>query len=71
MTSTSGSAPHDGSDLEALRDQIDRLQAVPAEELLEPLPKTVREREATPEPTDAIGSEKWAAPAEDESLDQE
>lgn len=71
MTSTPDGPAHDGSDLEALRAEIDALRAVPSEELLEPTPKGIEEREPVATPTDAIGSEKWDEPVQDESLDQE
>ena len=70
MTSTSGSPEHDGSDLAELRKEIDALQAIPHEEVVNPLPKNVEEREPTPHATDAIGSEKWDVPADQESLEQ-
>ncbi|KRA23804.1 hypothetical protein ASD65_04740 [Microbacterium sp. Root61] len=51
--------PLDGEDLAALRAEIDALQAIPEEEMLNPLPHALEEREPTPAPTDAIGSEDW------------
>ncbi|MFE1663844.1 hypothetical protein [Microbacterium sp. P02] len=63
--------PLDGEDLKALREEIDELQAVPQEELLSPVPTDVEQGELVPHPTDAIGSEKWDEPAEEEHLDQE
>lgn len=69
MTSTPETPAHDGSDLAALREEIDELKAIPEEELLNPLPSIVEEREPTPRPTDAIGSEKWDRPASEETLD--
>lgn len=69
MASTSDSPQHDGSDLAALRKEIDELQAIPEEELLNPLPSFIEEREPAPRPTDAIGSEKWDRPASEESLE--
>jgi hypothetical protein len=69
MTSTPETPNLDGSDLDALRAEIDELQAVPAEELISPVPSIDDELE--PEPTDAIGSEKWDRPADEESLEQE
>ncbi|MET0297575.1 MAG: hypothetical protein ABW024_09250 [Microbacterium sp.] len=71
MTSTPETPNLDGSDLAELREEIDALKAIPEEELLNPLPTAVEERELVPEPTDAIGSEKWDEPAADESLDQQ
>lgn len=59
MTSTPDGPEHDGSDLAELREEIDALKAIPHEELVNPLPKSVEEREPEAEPTDAIGSEKW------------
>jgi hypothetical protein len=69
MTSTPGTPAHDGSDLAALREEIDELKAIPEEELLNPLPSAVEEREPTPHSTDAIGSEKWDRPASEETLE--
>ncbi|MBW9093538.1 hypothetical protein JNB62_07585 [Microbacterium jejuense] len=65
MTSTPDAPEHDGSDLAELRAEIDELKAIPHEELVNPLPHTLEEREPTPEPTDAIGSEDWNAPGEE------
>lgn len=62
MTSTPDAPEHDGSDLAELREEIDALQAIPHEEVVNPLPKFVEDREPTPGPTDAIGSEKWDEP---------
>ena len=59
MTSTPDAPEHDGSDLAELREEIDALKAIPHEEVVNPMPKDVEEREPTPRPTDAIGSEKW------------
>ena len=72
MTATSDSPEHvtpahDGSDLAALREEIDALQAIPHEELINPLPKNVEDREPAPHSTDAIGSEKWDEPADQET----
>ncbi|SDH05747.1 hypothetical protein [Microbacterium pygmaeum] len=61
----------DGEDLAALREEIDRLKAIPEEELVDPTPASLKGRELEPEPTDAIGSEKWDRPASEESLGQE
>ncbi|MDY0911120.1 hypothetical protein [Microbacterium sp. CFBP9034] len=69
MVSPSDTPPHDGSDLAALRKEIDALQAIPEEELLNPLPTSVEEREPTPHSTDAIGTEKWDRPASEETLE--
>ncbi|WP_374974786.1 hypothetical protein ACEYYH_12970 [Microbacterium trichothecenolyticum] len=59
MTSTPDRPEHDGSDLAELREEIDALKAIPHEEIVNPLPKNLEEREPEAEPTDAIGSEKW------------
>jgi hypothetical protein len=59
MTSTPDAPEHDGSDLAELREEIDALKAIPHEELVNPVPKTVEEEEPEAEPTDAIGSEDW------------
>lgn len=57
--------PH-GPDLDALRKEIDDLKNTPEEELISrPLLGEDDDRIATPEPTDAIGSEDWDRPAED------
>jgi len=61
MTSTPDAPEHDGSDLAELRAEIDELKAIPHEEIVNPLPHFVEEREPTPEPTDSIGSEDWNA----------
>ncbi|WP_404433659.1 hypothetical protein LG299_03885 [Microbacterium lacus] len=71
MTSTPASPDHDGTDLAALRSEIDALKAIPEDELLSPVPSFAEDDEPTPAPTDAIGSEQWDTPAEDESLDQQ
>jgi len=68
-SSTSDTPPHDGSDLAALREEIDALKAIPEEELVNPLPTALEEREPTPHSTDAIGSEKWDRPASEETLE--
>lgn len=69
MTSTPDTPAHDGSDLAALREEIDELKAIPQDELLNPLPSQIEEREPTPHATDAIGSEKWDRPASEETLE--
>ena len=71
MTSTPETPEHDGSDLAELREEIDALQAIPHEEIVNPLPKLVEDREPEATPSDAIGSEKWDEPADEESLDQQ
>ncbi|PZU49672.1 MAG: hypothetical protein DI566_00875 [Microbacterium sp.] len=50
--------PH-GPDLGELRAEIDELADQSVEELVSPEPKTAREDEPEPEPTDAIGSTDW------------
>lgn len=65
MTSTPGSPEHDGRDLAELREEIDALKAIPHEEIVNPVPRDVEEREPTPRPTDAIGSEHWDRPEDD------
>lgn len=69
MSSHDDKPAHDGSDLAALREEIDELKAIPEEELLNPLPKNVEEREPAPHSTDAIGTEKWDRPASEETLE--
>lgn len=69
MTSTPDTP--NGEDLAALRKDIDELMAIPEEELVSPTPGGLRDAEPTPNPTDAIGSEKWDRPASEESLDEE
>ncbi|MHC2998480.1 hypothetical protein [Microbacterium sp. HJ5] len=69
MVSTPDNPQHDGSDLAALREEIDALKAIPEEELLNPLPPLVEQNEPTPHSTDAIGSEKWDRPASEETLE--
>lgn len=59
MTTTPATPEHDGSDLAKLRADIDALQATPVEQLIDPEPASLVEREPRPEPTDAIGSEDW------------
>jgi hypothetical protein len=75
MTATSDSPehaatpPHDGSDLAALREEIDALKAIPHEEVVNPTPKGIEDREPAPHATDAIGTEKWNEPADEETLE--
>lgn len=72
MTSTpDAAAGPDGEDLAALRTEIDDLRAIPEEELVSPAPSSIAERELTPAPTDAVGTEQWDEPVSEESLDQE
>jgi hypothetical protein len=59
MTSTPDAPEHDGSDLAELREEIDALKAIPHEEIVNPRPKNLEDREPDAEPTDAIGSERW------------
>lgn len=63
MASTPGTPEHDGSDLAELREEIDALKAIPHEELMNPLPRSVEEREPVPHPTDGTGSAKRGEPA--------
>jgi len=62
MTSTPDAPEHDGSDLAELRAEIDELKAIPHEEIVNPQPHGLEEREPEAEPTDAIGSEHWGSP---------
>lgn len=71
MTSTPDGPAHDGSDLAALREEIDELKAIPEEDLVSPIPGGSHDDELDAEPTNAIGSEKWDLPADEESLEQE
>lgn len=66
MTTNDAHATPDGADLAALRETIDELKSKSTEELIEPLPKDIEENAPTPEITDAIGSEKWDEPADEE-----
>ena len=45
MTSTPDAPEHDGSDLAELREEIDALKAIPHEEIVNPLPKNLEDRE--------------------------
>ena len=69
MVSTPEHPAHDGSDLAELRKEIDELKSIPEDELLNPLPRRVEQAEGEPEPTDAIGTEKWDRPADEETLE--
>jgi hypothetical protein len=69
MTSTPDTPAHDGSDLAALRAEIDELQAIPEEELVSPVPSLVEQNEPTPHSTDAVGSEKWDRDVSEETLE--
>lgn len=64
MTGTPENLPDapDGTDLDALRDEIDELQKIPTEELVNPTPESLKKREPEPKPTDALGSEDWNDP---------
>ena len=42
-----------------MREENDALKAIPHEEIVNPLPKSLEDREPEAEPTDAIGSERW------------
>ena len=48
MTTTGDRPEHDGSDLAELREEIDALKAIPHEEVVNPLPKIVEDREPEP-----------------------
>lgn len=64
--STNGDAPvHDGEDLARLREKIDELKSVPAEELVSP-DITKLDEVSEPAPPDAVGSEEWNVPADRE-----
>lgn len=63
---TSSPEVPDGADLSALRDEIDGLQQTPVERLVSPEPSDLVEELPTPTPPDAIGSEKWDEPADEE-----
>lgn len=69
MTTNDSPSIPDGEDLAELRETIDELKATPTEELIEPLPHNVEERLPAPEITDAIGSEKWDEPADEETTE--
>jgi hypothetical protein len=69
VISSASTPEHDGSDLVELREEIDALKAIPHEEIVSPLPRSVEEREPDPRATDAIGSEEWDRPADEETLD--
>lgn len=56
----------DGPDLEELRKDIDELKDTPTEALVEPEPAALLQNEPEPERTDALGSEQWDAPADEE-----
>ncbi|WP_396668067.1 hypothetical protein [Microbacterium sp. R86528] len=64
MTSTPDASAPDGADLTELRKEIDELKAIPEEELVNPTPASLTDREPTPHATDAIGSEDWDANTE-------
>ncbi|MFH8250417.1 hypothetical protein ACH3VR_08650 [Microbacterium sp. B2969] len=59
----------DGPDLDELRKDIDELKEAPTDELIEPEPASLLKEEPTPERTDAIGSEKWDEPADEEQTE--
>ncbi len=69
MTNSDSTPTPDGADLAALREEIDALKNTPTDELIEPLPTSVEENVPTPEVTDAIGSEKWDEPADEETTE--
>lgn len=59
----------DGPDLAELREEIDELKDASTESLIEPEPAALRENTPEPERTDAIGSEKWDEPADEETTE--
>lgn len=61
MTSTP-----DRENLDELRAEIDELKNTPTEELIDPAPSDFSEAVPQPTPSDAIGSEKWDEPADEE-----
>lgn len=69
MTSTPDAA--NGADLAALRAEIDELKAIPEEELVNPSPGGLLAGALEAEPTDAMGTEKWDLPPDEESLEQQ
>lgn len=69
MTTNDGTPTSESADLAALRETIDELKNTPTDELVEPLPQSVDEEVPTPEVTDAIGSEKWDEPADEETTE--
>lgn len=69
MTTTDAFPNPDGEDLAELRETIDELQSESTEELVDPLPAGLAERIPTPEITNAIGSEKWDEPADEETTE--
>lgn len=64
-----GDEPHGQAELDELRAEIDALKSVPEEQLISPVPADLLDREPTPHPTNAIGSEKWDVPVDEETLD--
>lgn len=56
----------DGADLASLREEIDELKQTPTDQLVTPEPSSLVEELPTPTPPDAIGSEKWDEPADEE-----
>lgn len=67
--STPDTPEHDGADLEKIREEIDALQEQSTEQLITPEPAALVADEPEAVPTDAIGSEKWDEPADEEKLD--
>ena len=56
----------EGPDLGDIRKDIDELKDTPTEQLIEPEPAALLENEPEAERTDAIGSEEWDEPADEE-----
>ncbi|MEV8359324.1 hypothetical protein [Microbacterium sp. NPDC076895] len=56
-------------DLDALRKEIDELKSIPEEQLISPAPADLLDREPTPHPTNAIGSEQRDKSVDEETLD--
>ncbi|MCR2812112.1 hypothetical protein NQ166_06305 [Microbacterium sp. zg.Y1090] len=61
MNTTPGDA--DRAELDALREEIDELKAIPEEELVNPSPTKGHEDELDAEPNEAPGSEEFGGPA--------
>jgi hypothetical protein len=59
MSTTPDAPKPQHTDLDELREEIDELKSIPVEELVNPTPADLADREPTPTPTDSIGSEDW------------
>jgi hypothetical protein len=59
----------EGPDLAELRKDIDELKDASTESLIEPEPAGLAQDEPEPERTDAIGSEEWDEPADEETTE--